>query len=135
MRAHKIVDRIFQVEVALQVRFLLGVRQLLRTSRPLLWRDVKLSRSTYEVLIRGPQRSVCQNLDDIVCRTKQDMTFDFHHASPHAPLVDLGIAQVRIHHAFGFFAQGGLDRGCEGAVRACCSWQSARPHTPEADHW
>ena len=26
----------------------------------------------------------CQNLDDVVCGTKQDMTFDFHHASTHA---------------------------------------------------
>ena len=29
MRAHKIVDRIFQIDVALQVSFLLGVRQCL----------------------------------------------------------------------------------------------------------
>src|SRR5215470_4113859 len=33
------------------------------------------------------------------------MTFDFHHASPPAPLVNLGIAHVRIHDAFGFFAR------------------------------
>src|SRR6266568_397048 len=47
----------------------------------------------------------CQHLDDVGFGTKQDMTLDFHHASTYAPLIDLGIAQVRIHHAFGCFAR------------------------------
>src|SRR5439155_19233361 len=42
------------------------------------------------------------------------MMFDFHHASTHAPLVDLGIAQVRIHHAFGFFARAAGTPGARG---------------------
>src|SRR5436189_32047 len=35
--------------------FFLECDNVLRTSRPLLWRDVKLSRSSYEVLICAPQ--------------------------------------------------------------------------------
>ena len=105
MRAHKIVDRLFEIDVALQGSFLLGVRQCLthQSSMAVARREV------VALYVRGVELRTasvgCQHLDDGGFGTKQDMTLDFHHAPTYAPLLDLGIASGRIHHAFGGFAR------------------------------
>jgi hypothetical protein len=92
MRAHKSGDRIFEIDVALQVSFLLGVRQCLAHQSSI----AVARRSGVALYVRGVDLRTAsvggQNLDDVSFGTKQDMTLDFHHAPTYAPLIDLGIA-------------------------------------------
>jgi hypothetical protein len=100
MGTHEIENGVFQIEVALQVRVLLGMRQSLTHQA-----TIALARGQVVTFpIRGVELFVTQNLGYDCSRTKDYAPTDFNHPSPFTTFVNLGITQVRVQHPRRFFA-------------------------------
>src|SRR5205823_59445 len=94
MWTHKIENGVFQVEVALQVIVLLGVRQCFTDQA-----TVTLARGQVVTFnIRGVDLLVAYQLCDDLRRTKHDAPVDCNDPSPCAMFVDLSITQCRVQH-------------------------------------
>ena len=102
--AHEVVNRILEVDVVLQVVLAPGVRQRLAHQPP-----VALAGGQVVTLhVRGVDLRATairlQDPDEIVLGTEEDLPRDFDHAPPFASLMDLGVAQIRVHQASRLFA-------------------------------
>ena len=82
MRAYEIEDRILKREMAPQEDLFFACDNVLRTKRPILWREVRLSR--VDLL-------ATKHLGDDVASTEDDASADLDHASLLAPFIHLSI--------------------------------------------
>jgi hypothetical protein len=105
VRPHEVVDRILEVDVELKVVLPLGMRQRLPHQPP-----VALARGQVVALhVRGVDPGATpiglHDLDQIVLGAEEDLPPDFDHAPSFTPLLDLGVAQFRVHQASRLFAR------------------------------
>ena len=95
MWANKIEYRVLQIDMALQVRALLRMRQGLAHQAA-----IALARGQVVAFdIRGVDLLIAKNFGEDCSRTKDSAPPYFHHPSPFPPFVDLGIQQSRISHS------------------------------------
>ncbi len=101
MRTHEVVDRLFQLDVALQIPLLFGVRQGLAYQPAIALAGSQVVAFDVRGVDLGAPAVRLQDLNERGVRAEQNLPFHFHHASPLAPLVDRGIAQVRVYDVLG----------------------------------
>jgi hypothetical protein len=114
---HEVVDRILEVEVVSQVGLPLGMRQRLANQSP-----VGLAgRQVVSLHIGGvdPRATpVClHDSDQVALGAEEDLPLDFDHASPFTTLLDLGVTQIRIHHASRLLARAARATSSRGRLR------------------
>jgi hypothetical protein len=117
VRPHEVVDRVLEVDVELKVVPPLGMRQRLAYQPP-----VVLARGQVVALhVRGVDPGATpvglHDPDQITLGPEEDLPPDFDNAPSFTPLLDLGVAQFRVHQASRLFARAARAASNRGRLR------------------
>ena len=117
VRPHEVVDRILEVEMVSKVILPFGMRQRLAHQSPVALAGGQVVALHVRGVDPGATPVGLNDPDQIVLGAEEDLPLDFDHAPPFAPLLDLGITQVRVHQTPRLFARAARAAPDRGRLR------------------